>query len=109
MKKIRQRNIFTNLPRIKDREVFQLLIKNKKLKLERIVSRGQSTKEGRWLRQDKNEWVVLLKGKATLMFWNRKELLRLKAGDYVFIPKNLRHRVEWTQPSQKSVWLALHF
>lgn len=109
MKKIPYGNIFANLPRIKKQEVFQVLVKNKKLTLERIISTGQVTKEGQWLKQKHNEWVVLLKGKAILRFWGKKKLLSLKRGDYVFIPKDLKHRVEWTAPDQKSVWLALHF
>jgi cupin 2 domain-containing protein len=109
MKKTLCGNIFADLPKIKKREVFQVLIKDKKLRLERIISTGQVTGEGHWLKQKHNEWVVLLKGKAVLRFWGKKELLRLKQGEYVFIPKNLKHRVEWTDPDQKSVWLALHF
>jgi cupin 2 domain-containing protein len=31
------------------------------------------------------------------------------AGDYVFIPARKRHRVEWTEPQQPTVWLAVHF
>jgi cupin 2 domain-containing protein len=30
-------------------------------------------------------------------------------GDYVFIPARKRHRVEWTEPQQPTVWLAVHF
>lgn len=102
-------NIFADLPEIKKRELFQVIIKNKKLKLERIISKGQVTKEGHWLKQTRNEWVILLKGKAILRLWGEKDLIKLKSGDYVFIPKNLKHKVEWTAPDQKSVWLALHF
>jgi len=109
MKKTLYGNIFADLPRTKRREVFQTLIKDKKLTLERIISTGQVTKEGQWLQQKHSEWVVLLKGKAILRFWGKKELLTLKQGDYFFIPKNLKHRVEWTDPARKSVWLALHF
>ncbi len=102
-------NIFYDLPKIKEKEVFQPLFKDKKLKVERIVSMGQATKEGRWLRQKRNEWVLLLRGKAVLKFFGTEGLLKLKSGDYVFIPKNLRHRVEGSDPKKKSLWLALHF
>lgn len=102
-------NIFYNLPKTKEKEVFQLLFKDKKLKVERIISMGQATKQGRWLRQKRNEWVVLLRGKAVLSFFGKAGVLKLKSGDYVFIPKNLRHRVEWSDPKEKSLWLAVHF
>ncbi len=32
----------------------------------------------------------------------------MRPGDYVLIPARKRHRVEWTDPGQKTVWLALH-
>jgi len=102
-------NIFARLPRIKNKEIFQELVKNKKFLLERIISLGQKTPEGRWLKESRDEWVIVLKGNAVLRFQDRKELMKLKAGDYVLIPKNTRHRVEWTSPNRKTVWLALHF
>ncbi len=109
MNSLRYGNIFYDLPKAKEKEVFQPLFKDKKLKVERIISMGQATKEGKWLRQKRNEWVVLLQGKAVLSFLGKDEVLKLKSGDYVFIPKNLRHRVEWSDPKEKSLWLAVHF
>jgi len=102
-------NIFADLPRTKGKEVFNTLLKYEKIKIERIISFGEATKEGRWLKEKQNEWVILLKGKAILRFWGNKGLLKLRTGDYCFIQKNLKHRVEWTDPGQRSVWLALHF
>jgi cupin 2 domain-containing protein len=29
-------------------------------------------------------------------------------GDHVHIPAHRRHRVEWTDPAQPTVWLAVH-
>jgi len=102
-------NIFYNLPKIKEKEVFQSFFKDKKIKVERIVSLGQTTKKGCWLKQKRNEWVVLLRGSANLRIFGKDRLLKLKSGDYVFIPKKLRHRVEWSDSKKKSVWLAFHF
>jgi cupin 2 domain-containing protein len=33
----------------------------------------------------------------------------LQPGDYVHIPAHRRHRVEWTEVGQTTVWLALHY
>ena len=33
----------------------------------------------------------------------------LKSGDYLSIPAGTHHRVEWTDPNVKTVWLALHY
>ena len=59
--------------------------------------------------QDENEWVVLIQGAAKLMFKNEEKVRYLQPGDYVHIPVNCRHRVEWTDPCQKTVWLAVRY
>ena len=56
-----------------------------------------------------NECVVLLSGSAGLLFEDKAELCVMHPGDYVHIPAHRRHRVEWTDPEQKTVWLALHY
>ena len=56
-----------------------------------------------------NEWVIVLKGSATLQFEQEPAARSLGVGDYVFIPARKRHRVEWTEPQQPTVWLAVHF
>jgi cupin 2 domain-containing protein len=33
----------------------------------------------------------------------------MKPGDYLDIPAHRRHRVEWTDPAQPTVWLAIHY
>jgi cupin 2 domain-containing protein len=102
-------NIFAKMPRGKGREVVQELVGNKKLRLERIISTGQVTPVGVWLQDRRDEWVVVLKGKAVLRFEGRKGLMRLEAGDYLLIPRNTRHRVEWTRPGRETVWVAVYF
>jgi cupin 2 domain-containing protein len=44
-----------------------------------------------------------------LLFEGQKEVTVLHPGDYVHILARQRHRVEWTDGEQKTVWLALHF
>ena len=108
MPKIINRNIFSGLPAAKKREAFRTLQKGKCFKIERIVSFGQATPEGKWLCSKNAEWVIALRGGADLFFKGARESLSLKAGDYVFIPAKTRHRVDWTHPRQKTVWLAVH-
>ncbi len=102
-------NLFLNIPEKVKKEIFEPIIKNKKFKLERIISQGQCTPEGKWLEQKNNEWVVLLSGKAKLKFEYDRASYLMEAGDYIHIPKGKRHRVEWTDPNKKTVWLALHY
>lgn len=101
-------NIFDQLPDASGEEVFETMLKSEHITLERIVSRGQTTPKGEWLEDGRNEWVLLLKGAAELVFSNGISL-PMKAGDHTLIPARTRHRVEWTDPAQTSVWLAIYF
>lgn len=103
------KNIFENFPKSK-KEIFEELINNQKFKLERIISKGQSSPENEeWYNQDNNEWVILLSGSAGLRFEGKKDVIVLKKGDYLNIPAHLKHRVEWTDKNQETIWLAIHY
>jgi cupin 2 domain-containing protein len=102
-------NIFDNLPPASVRdEVFQTLLQTPRVRVERIVSQGQSSPEGFWYDQATHEWVLLLSGAARLRF-EGEEPIDLKPGAYVHIPAHRRHRVDWTDPAQPTVWLAIHY
>jgi cupin 2 domain-containing protein len=90
-------------------EAFSEIFARPGLKIERIISQGQASPPGFWYDQAWNEWVIVLKGSATLQFEDEPATRALGAGDYVFIPARKRHRVEWTEPLQPTVWLAVHF
>ena len=92
-----------------DGEYFDTIVAGPGVKLERIVSLGQSTAQGQWLEQDSNEWVVLLSGSARLVFDGPLSEIKLLPGDHIMIPAGCRHRVAWTDPSEHTVWLALHY
>ena len=101
-------NIFSNLPDFStDKEIFETLIKDSHLKLERIISTGQTTPVGEWYDQSTDEWIILLKGNARLLFEDDTEQA-LSPGDYLFIPAHKKHRVSWTDPDETCVWLAVH-
>jgi cupin 2 domain-containing protein len=106
--KIKNHNVFCRLPPVKKRESFRTLLKTRGVKIERIVSRGQATSPGKWLCSKTGEWVMVLRGDARLLFEGERKSQNLKAGDYVWIPAKTRHRVEWTHPKRKTVWLAVH-
>ena len=101
-------NLFAGLPAKLDEELFTEILKGRSFKLERIVSTGQTTPDGEWYDQDRAEWVVLLKGAATLRFEDEPAPRTLGEGDYLMIPPHARHRVEATDPDRPTVWLALH-
>lgn len=89
--------------------MFETLVQTDHVTLERIVSAGQATPPGEWYDQDTHEWVILLSGRAGLLFEHETTARELQPGDYVLIPAHCRHRVEWTDSNQKTVWLALHY
>jgi len=102
-------NLFALLPDIAAGEVFEELLRGGAFRLERIVSTGQSTPPDEWLDQPLAEWVVLLSGRARLRFDDEASARELAPGDYILIAPRRRHRVEWTDPEQPTVWLAIHY
>jgi cupin 2 domain-containing protein len=108
MPAIKRNNIFAGLPTAREKEAFKALAKGRNFRIERIVSCGQATPEKRWLREKTAEWVIVLKGRARLLFKGSRRRFRLKSGDYMFIPPNTSHRVDWTHPGKKTIWLAIH-
>lgn len=91
-----------------DYEYFQSIISSDKILIERIISTGQKTPGDQWLDNDRNEWVLLLQGESELSFLNQGKKL-LKAGDYILIYKNVKHRVESTSIQPPCIWLAVYF
>lgn len=103
-------NLFSDLPRSTvENEQFCELLKHPGLTVERIVSTGQCSPPGFWYDQPGGEWVVVLQGEAVLRFADRDTPLTLRPGDFVDIAPHRRHRVEWTHPTEVTVWLALHY
>jgi len=35
--------------------------------------------------------------------------VQLQRGSYLYIPAHVRHRVAWTHPTEKTIWLAIHY
>jgi len=82
------------------------LLHGSSFSLEHIVSRGQASEPGFWYDQPKDEWVILVRGTATLEFADQAPLT-MQAGDHLLIPAHCRHRVAST--SADAHWIALHF
>ena len=103
-------NLFAGIGGGKGREeLLTTLAERPGVRVERIVSTGQASPPGFWYDQDWGEWVVLLTGAARLRLAEEAEARRLAPGDWVDIPAHCRHRVEWTDPDQPTVWLAVHY
>jgi len=102
-------NIYSNVPDRMPEEIIETLADSGKVRIERIISDAHSSPEEFWYDQDENEWVLLLEGSAGLRFEESGEVLVLKPGDWVDIAAHVRHRVEWTDAKQKTVWLAVFY
>lgn len=102
-------NLFAALPKSLPDELIENLVEEPGLRLERIISTGHVTPAGEWYDQDSDEWVVLLTGAAKLRLQAPEEVLAMVPGDFVKISAHRKHRVEWTDPDEPTVWLALHF
>lgn len=101
------RSLLAELPTARGGEVVELLLAAKGVRLERIVSHGQSSPAGFWYDQPEAEWVMLIAGAARLAIEGEAAEVALTPGDTMFLPARRRHRVAWTHPSETTVWLAL--
>lgn len=101
-------NLLRDLPEDSGDEVFEEVVSAPGVLVERIVSRGHSSPAGFWYEQERAEWVVLLSGAARLRLEEPRETVELRPGDHCWIAARRRHRVEWTDEGEPTVWLAVH-
>lgn len=106
---VRPRNLLADVSRALPAELVEELVRTPGARLERIVSRGHRTPDGEWYDQAWDEWVIVLAGQATLCVEGEPDVIALGAGDSLLLPAHVRHRVEWTDPTVNTVWLALHY
>lgn len=100
-------NLLCDLPDARAGEVTDAILAAPGLRIERIVSQGQASPSGFWYDQPQAEWVLLLKGAARLRFADEPQERLLGPGDCLHIAAHRRHRVEWTDSAQPTVWLAV--
>lgn len=102
-------NIFPHIFHPGAEELFETLLQHPHVKIERIVSHGHSSPPGFWYDQEMNEWVIVLRGRGRLKFEGSSSPVEMKTGDYLQIPAHTRHRVEWTDPEEDTVWVAVYY
>ena len=100
-------NLFSALPAHLPTEITESLLHAKHVRIERIVSQGQTSPDGFWYDQDEAEFVVVVQGAGRLRF--EEEVIELRPGDWIEIPAHRKHRVEWTTLDEQTVWLAVFF
>lgn len=99
-------NLFADLPEeLSGQEDFLEIFRSGKVRIERIVSTGQCSPEDFWYDQEEHEWVILLQGKATILYEDGTEK-ELQKGDFLFLPAHLKHRVSYTSKDPCCIWLG---
>ncbi len=105
---IKLRNIFSEIPKDLPEELIETLEKKDNIKIERIISKGHITKKERWYDQDKNEFVLVIKGNSIILFEDNEEI-KMTEGDYIIIPKRIKHKVIYTDKNKDTIWLTIFY
>ena len=116
-------NIFDLKDLSVNEEIIKILFKNENVKIEKIISTGQTTD---WQESNINEFVILVQGNAEIEYYENKNLktnenimknlkntndmkLQLGKGDIILIKKGERHRVSYTSKNPCCVWICIFF
>ena len=102
-------NLFAGLPDAATAEAVDRVLTRPGLRIERIISLGQASPPGFWYDQEQGEWVLLLAGAARLRFADEAGARLLSPGDWLEIGPHRRHRVDWTDPTIPTIWLAVFY
>lgn len=103
---VRRGSLVDAIPATLPDELFTTLCAGASMRVERIVSRGHSSPPGFWYCQDEDELVLLVAGSADLEIDGHGSLA-LAPGDWVDLPKGIRHRVSRTAADTDTIWLAI--
>jgi len=102
-------NLLRDIPDAGAGEITEAVVAAPGVRIERIVSLGQASPPGFWYDQAEAEWVLLLAGAARMRFADEPDARLIGPGDWVEIAPHRRHRVDWTDPAQPTVWLAVFY
>ena len=121
-------NIFDLKDLSVNEEIIKILFKNENVKIEKIISTGQTTD---WQESNKNEFVILIQGNAEIEYYDNRICedknfktnenimrnlkntndmkLQLGKGDIILIKKGERHRVNYTSKNPCCIWICIFF
>ena len=101
-------NIYADIPSSIPNEIFNDLIVNDNIRIERILSHGHSSPEEGWYDQEEHEWVLVLEGQGVIEFSDGR-IVTLSKGDYLNIPAGEKHKVLGTDKDSVTIWLAVFY
>jgi len=105
---MKKTNIFTNIPKKLNEELFEDILNKPNIKIQRIISDGNTEEEFQWYDQNNDEWVIILQGAAIIEFKDEDDI-KLETGDYINIPAHKKHKISWLNKDIKTIWLAVHY
>lgn len=79
------------------------LIHSKEVRIERIVSTGQTSD---WYDQEEAEYVILVQGAAKICYEDGREET-LQAGDMCFLLAHKKHKVCYTSTEPPCIWICI--
>ena len=98
-------NLFDVTENAWSEEITEILVQNKHVRIERILSCGQTSG---WYDQEESEFVVLLQGQAEITYEDQS-IVRLTPGDCLFIPPHQKHKVSYTSQNPPCIWLCIFY
>lgn len=87
-------------------EITTVLCETSNMRVERILSMGQTSPEGFWYDQEELEWLTLLTGEALVEYEDGRAVM-LHAGEMLTIEPHERHRVAYTSVEPLCTWLCV--
>lgn len=116
-------NIFDLKDLSEKEEVVRILAEGKNVKIEKIISTGQTTD---WQESEQNEFVILVQGEAEIEYFEDKNFekngniiknqrntnnkkLQLEKGDTILINRGEKHRVSYTNKNPCCIWICIFF
>ena len=100
-------NIFDISRMSKIGEVCKEIFPESAVRMEKIISSGQTSPEGFFYDQEDDELVWRLSGEAKITFKEGADPLSMKAGDGVLISAHELHRVDYTSENPPCIWIAV--
>ena len=97
-------NFIDYIPNDSTNEIFQTIVKNDNIKIERIISYGQTTPKDFWYNQDEDEFVYIVQGDAKIKY-NNGTIHTLNTNDSLYIKAHQKHQVVYTD--NPTIWLTI--
>ena len=101
-------NIYDDVPSSIPNEIFNDLIANDSVRIERILSHGHRSPDKGWYDQEENEWVMVLEGQGVIEFEDGR-VVTLSKRDFINIASREKHKVIGTDKDMVTIWLAVFY